>query len=64
VTFIPAGVTAVAVTVWVAVEVAGTRVVVRVAVCVPPATITMGSNPIETAIPASSRNEGDANVIE
>ena len=59
-TFIPAGETDVAVAVGV--KVAGASVAVRVAVGVP-ATIAIGSSPMVTAAPESSRNDGDANVM-
>ena len=45
------------------VAVAGASVAVRVAVGVPEATIAIGSSPMVTAAPESSRNDGDANVM-
>ena len=58
---VPAGETDVAVAVGVMVS--GTCVAVRVAVGVPTATIAIGSSPIVTGAPESSRNDGDANVM-
>jgi hypothetical protein len=51
------------VAVAVGVKVAGASVAVLVAVGVPEATIAIGSSPMVTAAPESSRNNGDANVI-